>query len=243
MAKRKLTPRRGDGPPPEEPPPGGWTLMEAMRKLAGEDRVEAYLAAVGKLRDARTAPKEKNIGFDRLTNERIDFGERRHRRTIEEAQRTAVTRRHEMMGAFRTALRSGLYAAEGRPGGVTAEITPIAADQWDSLDDLDLDRSAVAESRPGGGGFFSVRVRLAESTPAAKGGRPPAIDWNAALDAFLLEHIRSAEFETKAQLVEAFAGAIERSGGKAPDPSTVRKWLRANLPHLYARAEAPQRGG
>ena len=238
MAKRKLTPRQGDGPPP-----GGWTLEEAMRKLAGEDRVEAYLAALGKLREARTAPKEKSLIFDRLTLEPIDVGERRRHQAIEEAQRTAVTRRHEMMGAFRTAIRSGSYVTEGRPGNVNADVTPIAADQWDSLDDLDLDRSAVAESRGGGGGFFSVRVRLAEATPAAKGGRPPSIDWNAALDAFLLAHVKEAEFETKTKLVEAFAAAIELSSGRAPDQSTVRKWLSTNLPRLYDRAEAPKSRG
>ena len=243
MAKRKLTPRQGDGPPPDEPPDDGWTLEEAMRKLAGEDLVEAYLAAWRRHSEARSAKPEPRLGWNRDDFERDDEDERHHRRSVEAAFQTLAEKRRDLMSAFRAALRAHALVTEGRQGTPTEPVAPIALDQWDSLDAFDLERSIAAESRPGGTGFFSVRVRRAASQPAAKGGRPSSVDWNAALDAFLLDHIWQAEFETKAHLVEAFATAIERSSGRAPDESTVRKWLSTNLPRLYARAGAPERDG
>lgn len=243
MAKRKLTPRSNEGPPP-----GGWTLEEALRKLAGEERVEAYLTAKRRHHEAENAPKRVSIpsmtsrawsATDKAAITPREMGELRHRQRVDVEYLNLSKCRAEMMDRFLAALDAGPYVALGRPRDVNADFAAITADQWGSLDDLEIEKSKASESRPGGGCFVSVRVFLTSEAnpPQSKGGRPSSIDWFAALDEFLLAHIRGAEFESKKMMVEKLSDAIRRTGRDEPDQSTVRRWLSDKLPRFYDRTD------
>lgn len=234
MAKRKLTPRSN-----EEPPPGGWTLEEALRKLAGEERVEAYLTAKRRHHEAENAQKRVTIPSMAIRARWATDIALTHRQRVDAEYLNLSKCRAEMMGRFLAALAAGPYVALGRPRDVNADLAAITADQWASLDDLEIEKSKASESRPGGGCFVSVRVFLTSEAnpPQSKGGRPSSIDWFAALDEFLLAHIRGAEFESKKMMVEKLSDAIRRTGRDEPDQSTVRRWLSGKLPRFYNRTD------
>lgn len=141
-------------------------------------------------------------------------------------------------------------------GAITAEGINAATHQRQAIDRRDWGRSG-ATVQIAAGSLLDLNtstvdwkdIILSPATGAAAddhasgaapvrqgGGRPPAYDWDAALDCFLLAHIKEAEFDTAAHLIAAFAACFQERGVE-PDESRIRKELRRRFPRFYARAK------